>query len=80
MSDVIGLDGKSFKPEEDEPIPVDALIEAVEGLLVKAKSGELRNLTYIGAYGGPDPRYINVCVEHTDYKPVSYKSLMEERL
>ena len=27
-----------------------------------------------------DPRYINVCVEHTDWKPVAFKKLIEQHL
>lgn len=50
MSDVRGLDGKTFKPEEKEgekQEPCKELVETLKTLLADAESGELRSMLAI---------------------------------
>ena len=42
-------------------------------------TGHLHNQLVLDEEGLPDKRYINVCVEHTDYKPISFSDIMERR-
>jgi len=39
--------------------------------------GHLHGSTVKGSEGEEDPRYFNVCVEHTGYKPISYTEIKE---
>lgn len=39
--------------------------------------GHLHNQLVLDEEGLPDKRYINVCVEHTDYKPITFEEIME---
>jgi calcineurin-like phosphoesterase family protein len=45
--------------------------------------GHIHYHTVLGADGKPDPRYINMCVEHWDYTPVPFeqiKKILAERV
>lgn len=57
MSDVIGLDGKSFKPEEEEDHkealpPCEELVDTLKALLADAEGGTLRAMLVITRHSG----------------------------
>ena len=53
MSDnVVGLDGKSVTPPEEDTLePIPELVSLLEKALSQAKEGKLRNIVYLAAYG-----------------------------
>lgn len=40
--------------------------------------GHLHHALVLGSDGLPDPRYRNVCLEHTDYAPLAFDQLLTE--
>jgi calcineurin-like phosphoesterase family protein len=58
-----------------EPIPPQELDGRTGGRVLNVH-GHVHNKVWLA----PDPRQINVCVEHTDYRPVRLRPLLDLRL
>lgn len=39
--------------------------------------GHLHNRVVLDNQGKPDPKYVNVCVEHTNFRPIAYEDVMK---